>query len=241
MKLTDQLHDYVSAAFSGIWISTQEPDEAQREILQHARQQQWKVAVWDVANGLRLPGNPGGPRSDAGSGDPESGGFGCVRSSGDAGGCRCAPSQGLQLARGSSERLGRRRRLPGCESARRLLECVGERSVAGRCASCGRQCLSQLVQLRRGELRQRTGNGPQRRRCAREVALGERCCNLAKRCRPCHGRTRGRRRAESRWKSRVGEALDLLAQLGDRRERLIRVLRLPQLRERVAKRLIQLM
>ncbi len=56
MKLTEQLTDYIYAACTSLWIHTQEADEAEREILQHARQQQWKVAVWDIANGLRLPG-----------------------------------------------------------------------------------------------------------------------------------------------------------------------------------------
>ena len=40
MKLSDQIHDYVNAAFTGLWIQTHEPDEAEREIVQHARQQQ---------------------------------------------------------------------------------------------------------------------------------------------------------------------------------------------------------
>jgi len=57
MKLTDQLTDYIHAACTGLWIQTQEADEAEREILQHARQQGWKVAVWDIANGMRLPGS----------------------------------------------------------------------------------------------------------------------------------------------------------------------------------------
>ena len=55
MTLTDQLTDYVHAAFSGLWIQTHEPDEAEREIVHHARQQHWNVAVWDIAQGLRLP------------------------------------------------------------------------------------------------------------------------------------------------------------------------------------------
>src|SRR5262245_3811568 len=70
MNLTEQLTDYVHAAFSGLWVLSQEPDEAEREIVQHARQQQWQVAVWDVADGLRLPEAPGTVRADAGPGDP---------------------------------------------------------------------------------------------------------------------------------------------------------------------------
>ncbi len=70
MKLTDQLTDYVNAAFSGLWICSREPDEAEREIIQHAREQHWKIAVWDIAQGLRLPTSPGTFRGDAGPGDP---------------------------------------------------------------------------------------------------------------------------------------------------------------------------
>jgi hypothetical protein len=70
MKLADQLTDYVHAAFSGLWITTQEPDEAEREIAQHAQAQGWRLAVWDVAHGLRLPGNPTPSRPESGAGDP---------------------------------------------------------------------------------------------------------------------------------------------------------------------------
>jgi len=68
MKLTDQLTDFVNAAFTGIWIETREPDEAEKEIVQHAAAKKWKLAVWDVAGGLRLPGTSSQP--DAGTGDP---------------------------------------------------------------------------------------------------------------------------------------------------------------------------
>jgi len=69
MKLADQLTTYVNAAYSGIWLTTQEPDEAEREIIQLARNKKWKIAVWDVANGLRLASSSS-PTSDAGAGDP---------------------------------------------------------------------------------------------------------------------------------------------------------------------------
>src|SRR5258708_7763695 len=69
MKLTDQLTNYVNAAFAGIWIETREADEAEREIVQHARDKKWKVAVWDVANGLRVPGAASGT-PESGAGDP---------------------------------------------------------------------------------------------------------------------------------------------------------------------------
>lgn len=59
MKLAEQLIGYVNAAFTGLWIETHEPDEAEREITHLARQQKWRIAIWDVANGLRVPGGSG--------------------------------------------------------------------------------------------------------------------------------------------------------------------------------------
>jgi hypothetical protein len=69
MTLTEQLTDYVHAAYSGIWINSSEPDEAEREIVQLARQRQWKVALWDVAGGLRLPDERGAATQEI-AGDP---------------------------------------------------------------------------------------------------------------------------------------------------------------------------
>lgn len=70
MKLTDQLTDFVNATFTGIWVQTHEPDEAERELVQHAHQQKWKIAVWDVASGLRVPGTPNSSTPEASGGDP---------------------------------------------------------------------------------------------------------------------------------------------------------------------------
>src|ERR1019366_6844769 len=70
MKLCDELTSYINAAFSGIWLQSLEPDEAEREIVRHARSKKWKVVVWDVAHGLRLPGNPNGAGQGNGAGDP---------------------------------------------------------------------------------------------------------------------------------------------------------------------------
>ena len=57
VNLTAALTDYINAAFAGIWVETREADEAEREIIRHAQQKKWRIAVWDVANGLRLPGS----------------------------------------------------------------------------------------------------------------------------------------------------------------------------------------
>jgi hypothetical protein len=70
MKLCDQLTDYVNAAFSGLYVQSHEPDEAEREIVQHAKTKDWKVAVWDVANGLRFPNSKPSGSTEVGSGDP---------------------------------------------------------------------------------------------------------------------------------------------------------------------------
>ena len=65
MMLTEQLTDYIHAACTGLWVQTQEADEAEREIVQHARQQDWKLAIWDIANGLRLAGANNSTSPDA--------------------------------------------------------------------------------------------------------------------------------------------------------------------------------
>jgi hypothetical protein len=70
MNLTQQLTDYVHAAFTGLWVQTFEPDEAEREIAQLARQHDWNFAVWDIANGLRFPNAKGPVKSDLGASDP---------------------------------------------------------------------------------------------------------------------------------------------------------------------------
>src|SRR5260370_18054744 len=70
MTLTDQITDCVHAAFTGLWVQTSEPDEAERDLLRHARDQGWKVAVWDVPAGLRLADASAAPTHDSAAGDP---------------------------------------------------------------------------------------------------------------------------------------------------------------------------
>jgi hypothetical protein len=70
MTLTEQVTDYVNAAFTGLWILTREPDEAQRELVALARDRDWQIATWDVAAGLHLLSASGTIRADAGPGDP---------------------------------------------------------------------------------------------------------------------------------------------------------------------------
>lgn len=70
MNLTEQLTDYIRAAFSGLYLVTHEPDEAEREIAVLARSQDWKLACWDIAGGLRFPNTPRNTATDVGAGDP---------------------------------------------------------------------------------------------------------------------------------------------------------------------------
>src|SRR5205823_11324260 len=70
MTLAEELTDYVHAAFSGLWVRTDEPDEAEREVARLAAQRRWRLAAWDVADGLRLPGGPGGVQAGDAAGDP---------------------------------------------------------------------------------------------------------------------------------------------------------------------------
>jgi len=57
MSLVNQLNDYINAAFSGLWVQTVEPEEAERELVEQARRQHWRLIVWDVARGLKFPLN----------------------------------------------------------------------------------------------------------------------------------------------------------------------------------------
>src|SRR5436190_12797416 len=72
VNLISQLTDYINACFTGIWLQTFEPDEAEREITRHALQQRWRLAVWDMANGLRvrLPDGTSATSPDSAAGDP---------------------------------------------------------------------------------------------------------------------------------------------------------------------------
>jgi hypothetical protein len=70
MQLTQQLIDYVSAGFSGLWIVTHEADEATRDIVRLAKAEKWTVASWDAANGLRLFGKAKRPQPEIGGNEP---------------------------------------------------------------------------------------------------------------------------------------------------------------------------
>ncbi len=65
MTLTQRLTEYISACFTGLWIQSHEHDDALAEIAQLCRDQNWRLAVWDIASGLQIPGQPTRPTPEA--------------------------------------------------------------------------------------------------------------------------------------------------------------------------------
>ena len=56
MSLAQRLKEYVSACFTGLWLQSYEHQDALREIAQLCRQQNWRMAVWDINRGLQVSG-----------------------------------------------------------------------------------------------------------------------------------------------------------------------------------------
>lgn len=56
MPLTVPVHEHVRACFTGLWVVTQEPDEALLELTNLCRNAEWLLAVWDIDRGLQVPG-----------------------------------------------------------------------------------------------------------------------------------------------------------------------------------------
>ena len=68
MTLSQQLSEYISACFTGLWVQSHEHDDALAEIAQLCRDQDWRMATWDIAQGLQIPGQS--TNTDAGGSDP---------------------------------------------------------------------------------------------------------------------------------------------------------------------------
>src|SRR5215207_8595468 len=56
MSLSQRLAEYVSAAFTGIWVQSHEHADAQAEIARLCRDRGWALAAWDVDRGLQVAG-----------------------------------------------------------------------------------------------------------------------------------------------------------------------------------------
>ncbi|MDA1055833.1 MAG: AAA family ATPase [Planctomycetota bacterium] len=66
MTFTDRLAEYVRACFTGLWIESHEHQDALVAMAQLCRQEDWRMATWDIDQGLKIPG----AESDAGASDP---------------------------------------------------------------------------------------------------------------------------------------------------------------------------
>jgi len=54
MQLSQQLTEYISACFTGLWVQSHEHDDALSEIAQMCRDQEWRMVVWDINKGLTI-------------------------------------------------------------------------------------------------------------------------------------------------------------------------------------------
>ena len=68
MSLQDALREYIAAAFSGLWVQSQEHDSALADVAELCRGEHWRLTVWDLEQGLRVAGEPVDPA--AGGHDP---------------------------------------------------------------------------------------------------------------------------------------------------------------------------
>lgn len=55
MTLTTRLRELVDACFAGIWIESQEPDDAINELSRLCGEEHWQLALWDIDRGLHDP------------------------------------------------------------------------------------------------------------------------------------------------------------------------------------------
>jgi hypothetical protein len=68
MSLTERLSEMVRACFTGLWIESHEHEDALAEITQLCRAENWRLASWDVEQGLTLFGQE--QPVDTGTNDP---------------------------------------------------------------------------------------------------------------------------------------------------------------------------
>lgn len=66
-SLADDLRDYILAGFSGLWIESHEHPDAIREMAQLCHDEDWRLVIWNIDQGLRFPG---GETIEASGSDP---------------------------------------------------------------------------------------------------------------------------------------------------------------------------
>ena len=66
MTLIETFTEYVRACFTGIWIESHEHQDALADLAQLCRQEGWRLASWDINQGLQLAGET----AESGGSDP---------------------------------------------------------------------------------------------------------------------------------------------------------------------------
>lgn len=56
MSVSTTLREYIAACFTGLWVQSHEHEDALTEIAQLCRDEDWRLAIWDIAQGLQIPG-----------------------------------------------------------------------------------------------------------------------------------------------------------------------------------------
>ena len=56
MPLIERFGEYVRACFTGLWIESHEHQDALMAIAQLCRREHWRLATWDIEQGLRVEG-----------------------------------------------------------------------------------------------------------------------------------------------------------------------------------------
>jgi len=70
MSLSQRLAELVQACFTGIWVESHEHDDALAEIATLCRQENWRLLVWDIDQGLRLTSASDGSAVEMEAQDP---------------------------------------------------------------------------------------------------------------------------------------------------------------------------
>jgi len=69
MTLSQRVSELIRACFTGLWIESHEPEDAVTELAQLCRQENWRLATWDIDRGLTVAGSGDATASSAGQ-DP---------------------------------------------------------------------------------------------------------------------------------------------------------------------------
>ena len=70
MTLAEQLAENVRACFAGIWIRSCEHEDALLEITRLCHHEQWRLATWDIDQGLQVPTSTDDTLSNSTGSDP---------------------------------------------------------------------------------------------------------------------------------------------------------------------------